>query len=135
MPGERRRLWRKWPPEKWRKEGVLSTGILSWLAPLTGITAAIMVAINLSSRFTGWGFVVFTVSSVAWVALGLAEGLQSLVIQNGVLFVINLVGIYRWLFVKYRYEKGAAAAEREARRGSDWLRSRRSAGTLQQTGR
>jgi hypothetical protein len=79
-----------------------------------------MVAINLSSRFTGWGFVVFTVSSVAWVVLGLTQGLQSLVIQNGVLFVINLVGIYRWLFVKYRYEKGAAAAERTAGRLRGW---------------
>jgi hypothetical protein len=105
------------------------------VAPVTGITAAIMVAINLSSQFTGWGFVVFTVSSVAWVALGLAEGLQSLVIQNGILFLINLVGIYRWLFVKYRYEKGAAAAERAARPGVGWRRARRSAGTPQQTGR
>jgi hypothetical protein len=94
--------------------GILSTDILSWVAPITGVSAAVMVAINLGTRFTGWGFVVFTVSSVAWVALGLAEGIQSIVIQNGVLFVINLVGIYRWLFVKYRYEKGAAAAERSA---------------------
>src|SRR5947209_6123349 len=53
-------------PRKWRKEGILSTDILSWVAPITGVSAAIMVAINLGTRFTGWGFVVFTVSSVAW---------------------------------------------------------------------
>lgn len=92
---------------------------------MTGIAAAIMVAINLGNRFTGWGFVVFTVSSVCWVALGIAEEMRSLVIQNAVLFVINLVGIYRWLFVKYRYEKGAAAAERAAGRLRFWLRPTR----------
>jgi hypothetical protein len=103
------------------------------VAPVTGISAAIIVALNLGSRFTGWGFVVFTVSSACWVGLGIAEGVPSLVIQNAVLFVINLVGIYRWLFVKYRYEKGAAAAERAASRLRGWLRPRRSAGTLRQT--
>jgi uncharacterized membrane protein YphA (DoxX/SURF4 family) len=120
---------------RWRKEGILSTDILSWVAPITGISAAIMVALNAGTRFTGWGFVVFTVSSLAWVALGAAQGLQSLVIQNGVLFVVNLVGIYRWLFVKYRYEKGAAVAGRSASRLRGWLSSRRAAGTLHQTGR
>lgn len=68
-----------------------------WLATGTGICAAIVVSLNLGTRITGWGFVVFTVSSTAWVAAGLLGGLPSLVVQNAVLTVINVIGIYRWL--------------------------------------
>lgn len=91
-------------------------GFLSWAAPITGIGAAIMVALNVSTRFTGYGFIVFTFSSVAWVALGVIEGLTSVIVQNAVLFFVNLLGIYRWLFIKHRYEQGAAAATRRSLR-------------------
>lgn len=73
-----------------------------WFAAATGITAAFMIAGNFGARITGYGFVVFTVSSVAWVTAGLIEGTGSLVAQNAVLFGINLLGIYRWLYLKQK---------------------------------
>jgi hypothetical protein len=97
-------------------EEEILTEIVTWIAPVTGIVAAVMVAANVSSRFTGYGFIVFTVSSVAWVALGVLESMTSVIVQNAVLFVINLLGIYRWLFVRSRYEAGAAAAAARASR-------------------
>ena len=71
--------------------------ILEWAATGTGIAAAIVVSLNLGVRITGWGFVVFTVSSVCWIAAAVMQGETALTVQNGVLFVINLIGIYRYL--------------------------------------
>ncbi len=70
--------------------------LLRWIAALTGMSAAIIVSLKLSQNFTAWGFVIFTISSVSWAAAGLMEEEPSLMTQNIVLTIINLVGIYRW---------------------------------------
>jgi nicotinamide riboside transporter PnuC len=71
--------------------------LIQWFATFTGIAAAIMVASNISAKVSGYGFIIFTGSSVAWVTFGVQAGEPPLAIQNIVLTVINLVGIYRWL--------------------------------------
>lgn len=91
--------------------------IAGWVAPIATTFAAVMVAANLGSRWTGFGFIVFAVGSVAWAAVGWASGQNNLVWQNVVLFVVNLVGVWRWLGLRARYEKGAAAATRASSRG------------------
>lgn len=70
--------------------------VLRWIAALTGMSAAILVSLNLGQKFTAWGFVVFVVSSVSWSVAGWMDDEPSLVTQNIVLTGINLVGIYRW---------------------------------------
>ncbi|HAD24774.1 MAG TPA: hypothetical protein DDW95_04590 [Alphaproteobacteria bacterium] len=70
--------------------------VLRWIAALTGISAAIMVSLHLSQKFTAWGFVIFTLSSITWTVAGWMEDEPSLMTQNIVLTIINLVGIYRW---------------------------------------
>ncbi|MCQ8184295.1 hypothetical protein [Parvularcula maris] len=84
--------------------------ILEWCATGTGIAAAIIVSLNLGARMTGWGFVIFTVSSVCWIAAALMQEEMALTVQNGVLFVINLIGVYRYLINKGRGEKSGQAA-------------------------
>jgi hypothetical protein len=74
--------------------------IIRWSASVSGILAAVVVALNLGRRITGIGFVVFTVSSVSWMVAGYLENLPSLVTQNVVLTAINLLGIYRWLVLE-----------------------------------
>jgi hypothetical protein len=74
--------------------------ILEWAATGTGIVAAIVVSLNLGPIKTGWGFVIFTVSSVCWILAALLQGEMALTVQNAVLFVINLIGIYRYLINK-----------------------------------
>lgn len=71
-----------------------------WCATLTGIIAAVMVSLNLGARITGWGFVIFTASSIAWIYAGYLDDTPSLVTQNIVLTIINIVGVYRWLIRK-----------------------------------
>ncbi|GGY43004.1 hypothetical protein [Parvularcula lutaonensis] len=71
--------------------------LLEWAATGSGIVAAVIVSLNLGPTKTGWGFVVFTFSSVCWIATAVIQGETALTIQNAVLFVINVIGIWRYL--------------------------------------
>ena len=87
-----------------------------WIAPAATMIAAMMTAANLGSRVTGWGFVVFTVGAIGWVIVALASGQQNLLISNGFLLIVDLVGVWRWLGRQARYDAGASlAAERSAK--------------------
>ncbi|HET7816361.1 MAG TPA: PRC-barrel domain-containing protein [Sphingomicrobium sp.] len=86
------------------------TEIVSWIATVATIGAALMVASNLGSRITGYGFAVFTIGSLAWLALGLLTGQQALVTTNIVMTGVNLFGVWRWLGRQARLEEGARAA-------------------------
>ena len=89
--------------------------IAGWIAPIATTIAAVMTAANLGSRVTGWGFVVFTVGSVAWSTVALATGQTNLLVTNGFLTLVNVVGIWRWLGRQARHDDGSeAAASRSA---------------------
>lgn len=85
---------------------------LSWVATVATIAAASITAANLGSRITGYGFVVFTIGSIAWFGLGLATGQPALTWTNGVLTFLNLFGIWRWLGRQSAVEDGSLAAAR-----------------------
>jgi hypothetical protein len=70
-----------------------------------------MTASNLGSRVTGYGFVVFTIGSLAWLALGITTDQANLLWQNIVLTATNLFGIWRWLGRQARIEEGGVAAQ------------------------
>lgn len=90
----------------------------NWAAPVATIAAAMMTAANLGARVTGWGFAVFTLGSLCWIAVGLSGGQMSLVVANGALFVINAIGVWRWLGLQSAREDGAGAARQASRRGA-----------------
>lgn len=83
---------------------------ISWVATAATILAASMTAANLGTRITGYGFAVFLVGSLAWLATGLMTGQPALVWTNVVLTVLNIFGIWRWLGRQARVEEGARAA-------------------------
>lgn len=72
-------------------------GLAKWMGTGFGIVGAVLVALNLS--FSGWGFVLFFVSSVSWTIAGVMMKENSLILLNGVFTMINMLGIYRWLIV------------------------------------
>lgn len=80
--------------------------------------AAMMTAVNLGARVTGWGFVIFTIGSIAWTIVGLGSGQISLIAANGFLTFVNLVGIWRWLGRQRAYEDGGRSAKAASRRAS-----------------
>lgn len=73
---------------------------LKWYASISGIIAAFMVSLDLGRRITGWGFVLFITSSIAWISGALMTKDEPLWTQNLVLFGINGFGVYRYLIRK-----------------------------------
>ena len=72
-------------------------GPLEWFAAISGMIAALMIAWDHSRRITGYGFVLFVFGSIAWIVAGMMAGTPPLAVQNAVLLVINLFGVYRYL--------------------------------------
>lgn len=87
----------------------------SWIASAATMIAAMMTAANIGTRVTGWGFVVFTIGSIAWAVVGFSTGQISLMITNGLLFAVNLFGVWRWLGRQATYESGSAVAAARSR--------------------
>lgn len=83
---------------------------ISWVATIATIIAASMTAANLGARITGYGFCVFLVGSLAWLATGLITGQPALTWTNVVLTALNIFGIWRWLGRQAKVEEGARAA-------------------------
>jgi membrane protein implicated in regulation of membrane protease activity len=86
------------------------TDTISWIATAATIIAALMTASNLGARITGLGFAVFLIGSLCWAATGLMTGQPALTWTNGVLTLLNLFGMWRWLGRQVRVEEGATAA-------------------------
>ena len=98
------------------KRGRILDELAGWVAPIATMIAAMMTAANLGARVTGFGFVVFTVGSIAWSVVGLATGQTNLLATNGFLTLVNLVGIWRWLGRQRAYEDGGRSATEASRR-------------------
>lgn len=86
-----------------------------WIAPIATTLAACITAANLGAKVTGWGFVVFTVGSIAWTTYGIATDQPNLLWQNLLLTAVNVIGIWRWLGRRARFDDGAHAAAEKSR--------------------
>jgi hypothetical protein len=84
--------------------------VAGWIAPAATMIAAMITAANLGARVTGWGFVVFTMGSIAWSIVGFSSGQTNLLATNGFLTLVNLVGVWRWLGRQRAYEDGGKSA-------------------------
>lgn len=88
---------------------------IQWLATAATILAALVTASNLGARITGYGFGIFLVGSLAWVATAILTGQTALLWTNAVLTVLNIFGIWRWLGRQAQVEEGARSAARSSR--------------------
>jgi membrane protein implicated in regulation of membrane protease activity len=86
------------------------TDTISWIATIATIVAASMTASNLGSRITGYGFAVFLIGSLSWLATGLLTQQPALVWTNAVLTLLNIFGVWRWLGRQASVEEGGRAA-------------------------
>ncbi|UIP07541.1 hypothetical protein LY632_03840 [Erythrobacter sp. SDW2] len=83
---------------------------LQWYGAAAGLIAALIVSLNLGTRPTGWGFVIFVTSSIALIAWGfLSDEAEGIGWQNIGLLAINIVGVYRYLFTGTAKEADGAA--------------------------
>jgi hypothetical protein len=84
--------------------------LISWIATVATVIAAFMTASNLGARVTGYGFAVFLLGSLAWLATGILTGQPALTWTNAVLTALNIFGMWRWLGREAKVEEGAQAA-------------------------
>jgi uncharacterized membrane protein YphA (DoxX/SURF4 family) len=72
--------------------------IIEWYATISGVIAALMLASDLGRKITGFGFVLFCTMNIAWIlhARTQPDG-GGLMWQNGILFAVNLLGVYQYL--------------------------------------
>ena len=74
-----------------------NTKIIEWTGSLTGVSAAILLALNIP--ISGWAYVFYLLSSVLLLIWGLSEKAHGVAFQNFVFIAINILGIYRWLIL------------------------------------
>lgn len=90
---------------------------IEWLASIATMIAALMTAANLGARVTGWGFAMFAVGSVTWIAVDVLRGdtETSLLVMHSVVLAVNLFGVWRWLGREKRYEDSGERASEHSR--------------------
>lgn len=81
-------------------------GPIEWFAAISGMIAALMIAWDHSRRITGFGFILFCATSIAWIIAGVMAGTAPLAVQNVLLLLINALGVYRYLIRKKGDEAG-----------------------------
>lgn len=89
-------------------------GPLEWFGAVGAILSAGLIAADLGRRVTGWAFVLFCVTNVAWIVAGLLTDAMPLVIQNAILLVIDAWGVWQYLLnpkKKREIEKAEELAE------------------------
>ena len=90
------------------------TDLPSWIATGATIFAACLTASNLGSRITGYGFIVFTIGSIAWLVTGIQSGHSALIWTNVAMTFLNLFGVWRWLGRQATVEDGASKATQKS---------------------
>ena len=69
---------------------------LKWIGTASGAMGALLIALNLPE--SGWAFVLFLISSIAWLIAGVVMRDRALWMLNLVYVGIDTLGIVRWLF-------------------------------------
>ncbi|MBU0556660.1 MAG: hypothetical protein KKD64_15470 [Alphaproteobacteria bacterium] len=86
-------------------DGVLTA--LQYYGAAAATLAALIVSLNLGRLWTGWAMVIFVTSSIALIGWGfLQPESKGIGVQNIVLLVINLVGVWRYLLRPARRSEG-----------------------------
>ncbi len=82
------------------KRARYETGLLApakWIGTATGVTGAVLIALNLD--VVAYGFGLFLISSLLWAWVGWMHRETSLVVLQSAFTVINVLGIFRWAIV------------------------------------
>jgi uncharacterized membrane protein YphA (DoxX/SURF4 family) len=97
-------------------------GPLEWIAAIGTMLAALLIAIDLGRKVTGFGFVLFCAVSITWIVSGLVNDTMPIAVMNGILLLINAWGVWQYLLnpkkrkVIDKVERYAAKVEQEVAR-------------------
>ena len=73
------------------------------IAAGTGIAGALLIAWR--GKYAGWAWVLWVISSVAWIAFAFKVQSVALLAQQAIFAGINLLGVYRWLIQDQGYRR------------------------------
>lgn len=73
----------------------IRTQWLGWLGCATGVAGAAILAAH--ATWSGWGFVCFLISNVAWFFYGRITGSNAQIVMQVGYSVTAAIGIVRWL--------------------------------------
>lgn len=100
-------------------------GPLEWIGAIGAIVAAALIAGDFGRRVTGWGFVLFSAVSVVWIVSGLtASDGMPIAVQNAILLLINLYGVWQFLLSRKK-KREIERAEQLAEKARDEVESGR----------
>lgn len=77
---------------------VLAMSPVEMLGAATGISGAVLLAWR--GRLAPWAWVLWIVSSIAWIVAAYRLGSHPLIAQQTIFLCANLLGVYRWLIRK-----------------------------------
>lgn len=91
---------------------------LNWIPAVLTIIASLMIAANLGARVTGAGFVGVSLASALWITFQATSSQpdSSIITMHGILLLVNLFGVWRWLGRQKHYEDGRMSAHERSRR-------------------
>ncbi len=69
---------------------------IEWFGSITGIIGAVWLSLNIPT--SRWAYPVFLLSSLGLMLWAFLLNYQGILWQQSVFTVINLVGIYRWVY-------------------------------------
>ena len=70
-------------------------GYIQSAAGVLSILAALLLAMN--NRWSGYGFVLYLAANALWAIFGVATSAEVLLMQQVLIAIISLLGIWRWL--------------------------------------
>ena len=82
-------------PSRVNAKGLGVLKLLKWVGTTAGILGAALMAANIPQ--SGWAFVLFLLSSMAWTAAGTMERDTPLVALNLAFVAVDITGVWRWL--------------------------------------
>ena len=71
--------------------------ILKWIGTISGAAGALLISLNIPE--SGWAFVFFLISSLAWTSAGFLMRDVALWTLNLAFVAIDIIGIVRWIIV------------------------------------
>jgi nicotinamide riboside transporter PnuC len=77
---------------------MINASFFEWGGAIFGSAGALLIALN--TKYTGWGFVLFFIANIAWIAFGYAIGAHGLILNQIFFTATSLIGIRQWLFKK-----------------------------------
>ncbi len=69
--------------------------LTEWLAAVSAVAGTLLLANK--GPYAGWGFVLYLISNMGWIAYAMHHGAWALLAQQAVFVATSLWGVWTWL--------------------------------------